>query len=136
MTLSLATRGYVSTKSAALPDDALVFLHPKTVSMQQNIQILMAAVLAGPADSEVTVNLSSDQPTRVSVPASVAVPAGESSGTFLATSGTALGDAVITATAERVVQSTITVVQALPALRPIAIGATELKPRIVRTEPQ
>lgn len=119
---------------AAIADDQLVFLNPSAASIQQNTQILMTAVLASPADSDITVNLSSDEPGRVSVPASVLIPTGQSFANFEATAGTELGPAVISAVVVQTVQSTITVTTALPALRPTAIGVKELKPRIVRIE--
>ena len=116
--------------------DALVLLYPAAETMQQNTELLMVVALGAPATSDKTVNLSSDQPARVSVPASIQIPTGQSFGTFVATAGAVLGDAVISATIVATFQSTLTVVQALPALRPTAIVAKELAPRIVRTEPQ
>lgn len=114
----------------------LVLLYPDVDTMQQNSELLMVAILGALATSDKVVNLSSDQPTRVSVPASIQILTGQSFGTFVATAGTILGDAVISATIIETVQSTLTVTQALPALRPTAIVARELVPRIVRTEPQ
>lgn len=119
---------------ANILDDQLVFLYPDLARMQAQTELLMVAVLASPADSDITVNLSSDQPSRVSVPASILIPTGESEGTFVATSGTVLGQAVISATVVETVQSTITVIAAHPDLRPTPVRAKELKPRPITTE--
>ena len=118
----------------AVAEDQLVFLNPPVASIQQSTQILMSAVLASQADSDITVNLSSDEPGRVSVPASVLIPTGESFGNFAATAGIELGPAIISASVIKTVQSTITVTQALPGLRPKGTGVKELKPRITRIE--
>lgn len=114
--------------------DDITFLYPETKNVRQQDQLFMAAILNDPADSDITVNLSSDQPSRVSVPASVLIPTGESQGTFLATAGLDLGPAVISATTISTVQSTITVIPILPGLKPTPVRAKELKPRPITTE--
>ena len=131
----------ISTATWLLPqpkiaDDQLVYMFPDVASMPRGTTLRMVVVLASPADSDVVVNLSSDQPTVVSVPTSVTVPTGESEKTFLATSYAVLGAAVITAIVVATVQSTLTVVAGTAGDRPRPVSAFELRPNAISAEKQ
>lgn len=121
---------------ARITDDQLVYMFPDVASMTRGTTLRMIIVLASPADSDVIVNLSSDQPTIVSVPASVTVPTGESEKTFFATSYAVLGVAVITATVVATVQSTLTVVAGAVGGKPRPVSAFELRPNAISAEKQ
>lgn len=138
MTLSLVTRGYVSARG--ITPGGLVYLYPENGSVVQNGQLLMVAILAGVAPSDLVVALLSDTPAVVSVPISVSILTGEAVGTFYAT-GHQLGTAQIKASLVGIdLYSDIEVVTLDARLRPKIHRTIEIRPRIssvqnIRPEP-
>lgn len=128
MGLAIATRGYVGAERIA--PGTFVYLYPESGFVAQNEQLLMVAIIAGLAPSDLTVTLVSDNPTIVEVPASIVISAGESIETFYAT-GYQIGTAQITASLGGVdLYSNIEVVGLDTKLRPKVHQIVEIKPRI------
>jgi hypothetical protein len=132
MTLALATRGYVCV--GGVQPGVLAYLHPETASVRQGAQLSMAVVLTSQAPVDTVVALSSDDPSVVSVPASVTVLQGQVVATFLATAGD-LGNAQITASLDTIAKhSDLEVVYVDAALRPKVTGTVTLKPKGVSAQ--
>jgi hypothetical protein len=82
--VSIATRGFIS-KAGETVEFALILLWPETATVRDNQVLEMTVVVNKTVDSPTVIDLSSDNPTSVSVPASVTIPADEFYQIFTAT---------------------------------------------------